>query len=227
MAKTLRGNSDEKNAQLLLRAAVSEDPKAVLRLSRRMLDSGIPAEMICEQFIPDVARLLGQGWCEDDITFTTVTIGSSRLQRILREIGSGKSDDCNGPIDAPETSVLLLMSHDADHTLGVMVLASKLRRAGISVKLSIGETTAALLDTMNSTRFGAIFMSACVEGDLPALRDLVGEIRKFETPTPPIVLGGQIVTQDNHSLDVAGVDKITNDLDQALLFCDIHCKAKI
>jgi methylmalonyl-CoA mutase cobalamin-binding subunit len=187
-----------------------------------MIADGILPEYICDVYIPAIARRMGDDWCEDEATFSSVTIGTSRLQFLLREIGPGKSDDLRWNANGDEASLLLLLSRDANHTLGVMVLAGQLRRLGFSVKLSIGESTKALIETMHGSQFDAVFVSASMKDDLDDLRGVVQEIKANSKSPPPIILGGVIVEQDRDALQVTGVDKVTNKLDEALLFCKLH-----
>ena len=184
--------------------------------------NGVAAEYICDVYVPAVARRMGDDWCEDEATFTSVTIGTSRLQFLLREIGPGKSDDRRWNSNGQETSVLLLLSRDANHTLGVMVLAGQLRRLGFSVKLSIGESPDELMTTVKDAQFDAVFVSASMEDDLADLTEVVTLIKTAYAPPPPVILGGYIVEGTRNALEVSGVDKITNKLDEALSFCKLH-----
>ncbi len=221
-AQAVRDRPDARNIELLFDAAVGDDPLGCSALARRMVADEVPAEYICDVYIPAVANRMGDDWCEDEMTFTNVTIGTSRLQFLLREIGPGKSDDLRWNSNGELSSVLLLLSRDANHTLGVMVLASQLRRLGYSVKLSIGESTDAIIDLVQSSPFDAVFVSASMEDDLADLRDIVETIKNKANTPPPIILGGYIVEQGVDALQVTGVDMITNKLDEALSFCKLH-----
>ncbi len=221
-AKAVRDSPDARNIEMLFDAAVGDDPLACSALAKRLVANGTPAEYICDVYIPAVARRMGDDWCEDEASFTSVTIGTSRLQFLLREIGPGKSDDRRWNSNGQETSVLLLLSRDADHTLGIMVLAGQLRRLGYSVKLSIGEEAVDLVNTIKDAQFDAVFVSASMEDDLADLTEVVKMIKSACAPPPPVILGGYIVEGTQKALKVSGVDKITNKLEEALSFCKLH-----
>lgn len=225
-AKAVRDNPDARNIERLFDAAVGDDPLACSALARTLLAEGIAPEHICDTYIPAVARRMGDDWCEDEATFTSVTIGASRLQFLLREIGPAKSDDRRWNVNGQETSVLLLLSRDADHTLGIMVLAGQLRRLGFSVKLSIGEAAEDLLATIGGSSFDAVFVSASMEDELEDLENVVAMIKDASKPPPPVILGGFVVEGTQKALAIAGVDKITNNLEEALSFCKLHGSAK-
>lgn len=218
----MRENPDTRNIELLFHAAIGTDPMACSTVARRMIADGVLPEYICDVYIPAIARRMGDDWCEDEASFSSVTIGTSRMQFLLREIGPGKSDDLRWNANGDEASVLLLLSRDANHTLGVMVLAGQLRRMGFSVKLSIGESAETLIETMRGLDFDAVFVSASMTDDLDDLRVVVQEIKANSKSTPPIILGGVIVEQDRDAIEVTGVDKVTNKLEEALSFCKFH-----
>ncbi|MFD0858466.1 cobalamin B12-binding domain-containing protein [Roseovarius aquimarinus] len=218
----MRENPDARNIDMLFDAAISDDPLACSVVAHRMIEDGVLPEYICDVYIPAIARRMGDDWCEDEASFSLVTIGTSRMQFLLREIGPGRSDDRRWNANGDQASVLLLLSRDANHTLGVMVLAGQLRRLGFSVKLSIGESTEDLIETMLDLEFDAVFVSACMTDDLEDLREVVQEIKANSKTPPPIILGGVVVEKDGNALHVTGVDKITNKLEEALSFCKLN-----
>lgn len=112
---------------------------------RDMVEARIRPEDIADFYIPEVARRLGAAWCEDGLSFADVTIGTARLQGLLKEIGSHWTDDRRLDPDAPVVLVVVLA--DEFHTLGAMVLCGQLSRIGVSVKLAMGHAESDLLDS--------------------------------------------------------------------------------
>jgi methanogenic corrinoid protein MtbC1 len=218
----LKQTPDAWAIDMLFDAATGSDPLACSRVAHELIDKGISAERICDVFIPSIARRMGDDWCTDEMSFSNVTIGSARLQFLLREIGPGHTDKGNWADDATNESVLLLLAKDVDHTLGVSVLANQLRRRGYSVKLSIGEDAETLMQTLTSGTFAAIFLSACRTDDLDGLKQLVDNIKMTLKKPAPIILGGYIVEEKRDALTVTGVDKVTSKLDEALEFCSLN-----
>jgi MerR family transcriptional regulator, light-induced transcriptional regulator len=84
--------------------------------------AGIRREDIADFYVPEVARRLGAAWCEDRTSFADVTVGTARLQGLLREIGPDWFSDARLG-DRPPVCVLVVVSRDEFHTLGAMVLA--------------------------------------------------------------------------------------------------------
>ena len=86
-AGRVTNSNDQVAVDILFKAATGGEPLACSVAARKMLADGVPPERICEKYIPAVARQMGDDWCTDDLSFTTVTIGTARLQYLLREIG--------------------------------------------------------------------------------------------------------------------------------------------
>ena len=51
-----------------------------------MLVKGVSINNVFEEYIPDVARLLGDYWVKSMLSFAQVTLATSRLQSIAREL---------------------------------------------------------------------------------------------------------------------------------------------
>ena len=100
-----------------------------------MRAAGISLEDIVDHYVPEVARRLGRLWCEDGLGFADVTIGSARLQGLLRDL----SVQLHYPQDRRnESGVAVVVLAEEYHTLGAMVMTTQLRRLGISVRLMLG-----------------------------------------------------------------------------------------
>ena len=220
-ARAVKADLDPAAVDLLYRAAVGGDPLACRAVARTLMSRDVPAERICDVYVPAVARRMGDDWCTDDLSFSVVTIGSARLQYLVREIGAGMGDDLRWNARGEASAILLLVAPEADHTLGAMVLASQLRRRGFSVRLALGETEEALVESMRATRFDAVFFTACVADSLPSLRRTLDRIREAFPAPPPVVLGGAVIEHDREAAAIAGIDLVTSDVDTALTFCGL------
>ena len=224
VARRRRAVTDDPDgdAQARLHAAsIGADPRAPREVTRALMARGVTAARICDLHIPVVARRLGREWETDDLSFSAVTIGSARLQMLLREIGAGAEDEHRWNAAGDARAVLLLVAPEADHTLGAMVLASQLRRRGFSVRLSLGEPGEAILEAMTATRFDAVFLSASIRESLGFLEDALAAIRAAFTSPPPVVLGGALIECEGSTAPIAGVDLVTSDLEEAIGFCGL------
>lgn len=181
--------------------------------------AGVAWDDLVDHYIPEAARRLGQHWCEDAVSFVDVTIGTARLQALLRDFGQeSRGEEATDP-RAP--SVLLSVRQDQYHTLGAMVAAAQLRRAGLSVRLALGLNDRTVADLVAAKRFDAVFLSASSSETLESMRDLVNKIRTAGGKTPPIVLGGGIVETDRDARALTGADHATSDTFEAMQLCGL------
>ncbi len=216
------GTTDEIAIERLFTAATGDDPLSCGAVARDLLSAGVLPIQICEVYIPEVARRMGDGWKDDTMSFSAVTIGAARLQYLLREVGQNEGDDRRWNNDGEQASVLLL-ARQSDHTLRIMVLAGKLRRRGYSVRVSLGDSVEAVIETIRTHRFDAIFLSAGTDESIPALADLVAGIRDAVAALPPVVLGGIAVDRGGQDVrGLTGVDLVTSDIDAALQHCGLN-----
>ncbi len=103
----------------------------------------ISPTLFADRYVPEIARRLGKGWEDDTMSFAQVTMGASRLQAILREIGADWAADQGALASmthAERSTILMIVPPGEQHTLGVFVLIGQLRRRGVSVCLRIGPT---------------------------------------------------------------------------------------
>lgn len=219
-------------ASLLSERLLDELQRAVvtLEIGRRkavvqdMLEAGIRREDIADFYIPEVARRLGSAWCEDAVSFADVTIGVSRLQGLLREIGRDWYEEPPLSEDAP--SLLLVVLADEFHTLGAMVLAGQLARMGVSVKLVTGQSESDVLGSVAAAHFDAIFISVALGKSLASLKGLVEKLRAASVRPTPVVLGGSLVTRVVDTKAETGADFATTDPREALRLCGLKTSAQ-
>ena len=202
-------------------AAADGEREDVIDLIQEMLGAQISPEVIATQYIPHVARQLGDEWCEDTLSFARVTIGTARLQSALRSLGKDWSSRGHDDENNRHASVIVIVARDSHHTLGAMVLSGQLRRMGLSVRLAIGATTEELQTLFLTSAFDAALISASVAESLDSLRKCVDIIKKSASSCPPIVIGGGVLDQDADVKALTGADYTTLNPIEALEFCGL------
>lgn len=194
----------------------SMEPNAQEAAVRELRQHGCTSADIVDVYIPAAARLLGEEWCRDEMSFADVTIGSARLQGLLRELerewlGVQLSD---GPAVA-------MICQDDFHTLGAMVAAGQLRRLGASVRLILGLNVSEQLEIVGESSFDVVMISASRTENLETTRKLVKNIRALPGKTLPIVLGGTVIEQKVNVKALTGADHVINDPKEALELCGL------
>lgn len=205
----------------LITASHAAGPEAVSSVAADMIRAGIAAEVIAEVYIPEVARQLGEMWCDDSIGFAGVTVGVARLQGLLRELGPEWRADTSGTAKGP--TMLVVVGADVSHTLGATVLTGQLRRRGISVRLMVGARAEDIGPLLRQLHFDAVMISAAQGESVEALRKLVAAVKQTATRPTPVIVGGTISGEGpRQASDLAalvGADYVTNDPDEALAHC--------
>lgn len=208
-------------AERLHEAAASIDANTVPEIIEDMLNSGISAEMIAVQYIPFVARQMGDEWCEDSLSFSHVTIGVARLQSALRRLGRDWWHDARAQDTGEGSGVIVLLVKDSYHTLGVHVLAGQLRQLGLSVRLALGPSPNEIKSIFVQGEYDAVLVSSSGADSLDFLREYVETIRDAATNSPPIVVGGAVIDLEPDVLERTGADFATKDLFEALEHCGL------
>lgn len=201
----------------LLHAALGPDRHGLSGVVEVMRRAGVRNLDIAEIYVPRVAELLGVGWCSDELDFGRVSIGSSRLQLLLRQL------DDEWAMAHPRRStacpaVLVGVPAGVQHTLGASVLAGQLRHRGFSVHLDPEITPGALAGRLARQRYSGVFLSASGAAHLETCRELV-TIGKKEGRGTPVILGGTILEHHDDIERETGADRATSDIAEALSVC--------
>lgn len=228
LAKELRMTGQLKQQRLelfsqeLYAAASSRDPKAAPAVIEKMRRAGLEPDEIADIYIPEVARRLGEAWCADNLDFAVVTIGSARLQGLLRSLGpEWCAEDIQVSTDAPRC--MLIVPETCQHTLGASILAGQMRRAGLSVALNIGKSLDDLKAEAQHNRYDAIMISASSRESLDVIRRIVQNVRPTGRKVP-VIIGGNVLAQDEDVAQLTGADLATSELEDAIRFCGFDAR---
>lgn len=211
----------ETMVQRLEHAVLDRNPEGRMSVLAELRASGVPDVQIAEELIPLVARRLGTAWCEDNMSFADVTIGSARLQALVRDLGAPDPE----PLAKSVGSVAVIVPGDESHTLGAMVLTSRLRRLRVSVRLFLGTDEEAVLTALIRAPYDAILISASHSEKLAKLDGFVSKIRRVLQRPIPIVVGGSVVERGIAVEKHVRADYITSDVEKALQLCGLKIKA--
>ncbi|MEO0358604.1 MAG: cobalamin-dependent protein [Pseudomonadota bacterium] len=181
----------------------------------KAFNAGLTPSVLIDKYIPAAARLFGDSWCVDQLSFADVTIGSARLQAMVREL------DVMIRHPEPQSSVLMIVLKDAYHTLGAMVATSQLRRGGVAVRLLLGQDLKEPPNQLENLYFDAVMVSASSTERVETLRELVKYIRKTGHGSVPIIIGGSILDHNNDLKTRTGADYTLNDPIEAAKQCGL------
>jgi methanogenic corrinoid protein MtbC1 len=186
----------------------------------QLRDRGVPIEALFLQVIQPAAQHLGQGWSDDRLSFTDVTIALGHLQQLF----SSLLDDfqCIGPSDAPSTAETILPSAffctlpGATHRLGVQMVRAFFARAGWRTRLGQGDE-AALVSQITAMRPALVGLSLNSETDLRSAGALILRVRNAcRGFRPTIMVGGAAVPFFPKLVERLDADIVSGDATDAL-----------
>ncbi|SIS50520.1 B12 binding domain-containing protein [Roseivivax lentus] len=191
-------------------------PFAADKLVSELLSDGLHADDLIDVCIPAAARVLGAMWCEDQLNFAEVTIGSARLQGLLSLLAPPWSVPSDGD---SEPAIAIVLPDGETHTLGVHVITAQLRRKNASVRLLFGPTTATLLRILRNDPFDGVFFSCTRKSKLPAIAEMMTRIKSSFTRPPALILGGLALTSAEKEAKASRADLVTDNALAAFEFC--------
>jgi methanogenic corrinoid protein MtbC1 len=177
--------------------------------------SGFGAEGLYLDLLGPTARRLGYLWEEDLCSFADVTIGLSRLHRMLLELGPAFRG--GGAPDALGRRVLLAAAPGEQHTFGLFMVGEFFRREGWEVWGEPIRSAAELENTVRDTWFEVVGLSAGTLQLVEDLRLLVATVRKASRNRKVVVMvGGPLFALHPEYFAKVGADAFGTDAREAV-----------
>jgi MerR family transcriptional regulator, light-induced transcriptional regulator len=141
-------------------------------LIEQLLDDGVSAEVLMLDLLAPAARLMGKMWCGDEANFLEVTLGLSRIHRVLRQL---RLPALEGVAD--RGSVLLAPVPGEQHVLGLRMVEEFLMLDGWLVRCTPVANEEQLRHIVATDPYDIVGFSVSGERLLPALRSVIREVR--------------------------------------------------
>jgi methanogenic corrinoid protein MtbC1 len=172
---------------------------------QRLREMRVPIDAIYLDLLAPVARALGQQWEDDRVSFSEVTIGLGRLQRVMRVLSPAFRREVGQPADGRR--VLLLPAPGEQHTFGLSIVAEFFRREGWEVVGDTDERTADPAALVRSEWFDVIGISVAVDSRLDWLRSGIAAVRAASRNRAiGVLVGGPAMVQDPTRAEAVGAD---------------------
>ncbi len=196
-------------SDLLWRHILASTPFDARSLLELLRNYGVPVTALVDELIPAAARALGEGWCNDSLTFVEVTLGSAHLQSLLSE-AIYSSQITISTVRSP-LKVQIVKHVDDQHTLGALVLAAQLRREGALVELcTFGSARVAARNLLDAAPHAVLF-SCSRSVDLDFVSQIARNVRSRAVTGPCLILGGPVLGFCTNVKETTDVDHVTND----------------
>lgn len=179
------------------------------------VQQGWTLEEIYLQGITAAAQCLGQWWLSDEIAFTEVTIGSSRLHRLLYECSPAFLADALPPRDS---TILLIAEPGSQHTMGLFMLSEFFRRAGWRTLLEQPLSWVDKMRPVTRNWLDVVAISVGSDRQLDALRVWIRDLRALSpNPNIRIIAGGPMAQCIPEQLLAMGADWVGGDARSTVL----------
>ena len=117
--------------EALALAAVDQSRSEIESILRDASARGASWWSLCQDMVAPAARLTGEWWRDDGCTFLEVTMATAELHRAVRRLG----EEDRARVASTGRAILLSAAPGAQHTLGLLLVADRLKRTGWRVEL--------------------------------------------------------------------------------------------
>jgi len=185
--------------QLLLGPDNEDATNFVLKLK----DGGVSLDDLHAELLEPAARLLGELWSEDKADFLDVTIGMTRLQRLVHVFeGLAQIPDYDD-----KRRVLLAAAPGEQHSLGSTIVQKFLRAGGWHVWSCSSTNVEEPASLAAREWFGVVGFSLGSDVHVPSLQQAIALVRQRSlNPKVGIMIGGSAVTRDPDLVQKVGAD---------------------
>jgi methylmalonyl-CoA mutase cobalamin-binding subunit len=209
---------------LALTQASLLDMDSTSRCVSDWLRRGWDIEDIYLHGIVSAARLQGLWWVRDQLDFSALTVGCSRLHRVLYELSPVFLADAQPAKDA---TVLMLPEPDSQHTMGLFMLSEFFRRAGWHTLLLQPHDLEDTLRIVSTHWVDVMAISVSSDRHLERLRTLIAQARQH-SPNPhiQIIAGGPMASFMPDTLLSLGIDWLGTDAKSTVEGAHSHLRSR-
>ncbi len=194
---------------------LSHDEQAAHAFAAELIERGATTEQLYEGLFAQAARELGEMWLTDDCSFYDVTLGTGRIQRLIREFSHQFLADYLYP--GSTGRLLLCSAADEQHSLGIAVLAEFFVRDGWDVHVGPGLGSEALLDKVRENDYNLLGFSVAGNGRISKLQQDIRRARQVSRNKDiKVIVGGQLITQDPSLAERIGADGYATNASSAI-----------
>ncbi len=188
---------------------LSADEVAAFAYVENLISRGMAIDLIFLNLLGPVARRLGEMWEDDTTDFANVTLGVSKLQRVMRHLGetSSSADDVQRI-----GSVLLTTVPGEQHSFGLAMVAEFFRQDGWDICTGPFSSPRELSSLVTDRWFDLIGFSLTSDRRIDELKRLIQDVRRLSRNRwVGVIIGGPILVNRPELANLLGADMSATD----------------
>ncbi|MBT8412627.1 MAG: B12-binding domain-containing protein [Octadecabacter sp.] len=203
----------EDDIEELCHALLDEDDAACGTFIQELRADGASVEAVYLTYLAGAARMLGDWWEQDRISFAGTALGTARMYAIMRAIRSELDD----AYSFARRSAVFVAVPGESHVLGVRMATDLFRKDGWDIDLKINKDHDLLVKEISTS--GALLIGISASGDeaVVPLSKLVIALR-ISNPVARIFVSGRLSEASRTAVGLIGVDAIVATVDEAKEF---------
>ena len=193
----------------------SPDNAEAIDFVERLLSDGYAVERVLLDLLAPSARLMGEMWTADIISFVDVTLGLSRIQQMLRQVRS--MADGRRVADVNKGRALLVPAPGEQHTFGLRVVEEFLLRDGWEVRSNLRASADEVIELVSNDEYDFVGFSLSGDRLLPALQSAIEQLRECSVNKDiRIMVGGVLFAERPECIREVDADAAVSDAQQAV-----------
>ncbi|MEM9145135.1 MAG: cobalamin-dependent protein [Pseudomonadota bacterium] len=202
--------------------AIDGDATTAVSVIERMQAEGLGFEAVYMDLLGGTARLLGEMWEQDRISFVDVTVGLCTLHQIMFHLGT----EDEAPAEAIAGHALFSPLPGETHVFGSLIVAKFFARAGWRTWTELSTTEDTLCERLAETPFDLVGLSIYVDRDLDRLPGVIQRLRRHAGRAGTrILVGGGAIDRNPGVAEQAGADGTAPDPAGAIALAERLCRS--
>jgi methanogenic corrinoid protein MtbC1 len=206
--------SDEA-VEVFARMVLIRAPEALTTFIETLIKSGVAMQTIYAGLLMPTARLLGDLWDQDRVSYTEVTIGLGRLQQLVHDLDW--QTPYNGENDSGSRSVLFAPRPGEQQTFGFYIIEELFRWSGWRSWIETCSTNAQMVSNVQFRWFDMFCMNVCRDTGMEEVSATISAIRRASRNQGLFVLvSGQPFVDHPDWVETVGADAAASCAGEAL-----------
>jgi methanogenic corrinoid protein MtbC1 len=177
---------------------------------------GVTLSAVYLELLAPAARMLGEMWEEDRVSFADVTVALCRLHDVMRNLSVSQQTATD---TQPQGRRALLVAMPGEqHTFGLVMVGDFFRRAGWDVWSDAVATSSELVSLVRHEWFTMIGLSVGCEAHLEGVASTIHALRRAaRNRSLGVMVGGSLIAKNPELAIQVGADATGKDARQAVM----------